>query len=76
MKYILIESDGSEIKADYFDTLEEAKETLVKRYVSYLPTTGLSTDNVKRSDINDNEAFLFCGGTRSYLWKIISAAED
>lgn len=76
MKYILIESDGSEIKADYFDTLEEAKETLVTRYVGYLPTTGLSADNIKRSDINDNEASLVCDDVHSYLWKIISATED
>lgn len=76
MKYILIESNGSEIKTDYFDTLEQAKETLVTRYVSYLPTTGLSTDNIKRSDINDNEASLVCDDEHSYLWKIISATED
>ena len=76
MKYILIESNGSEIKADYFDTLEQAKETLVTRYVSYLPAVGLSTDNVKRSDINDNEASLVCDDAHSYLWKIISATED
>lgn len=76
MKYILIESNGSEIKTDYFDTLEQAKETLVTRYVSYLPTIGLSTDNIKRSDINDNEASLVCDDEHSYLWKIISAAED
>ena len=67
MKYILIESNGSEIKADYFDTLEQAKETLVTRYVSYLPAVGLSTDNVKRSDINDNEASLVCDDAHSYL---------
>lgn len=76
MKYILIESNGSEIKTDYFDTLEQAKETLVTRYVSYLPAAGLSADNVKRSDINDNEASLFCDNAHSYLWKIVSTAED